>query len=160
MSQEENVPTDPQEQFVQLVTFSINQQLFGLEVSHVQEVIQQDTITPTPGASQIIEGVIDLRDNIIPVVDLQKHLQMQNTAIPQERQVIITEVADYIFGFMVDKVHEVQTFAVEAFEPPPPGVSIPGHEYIVGIAHQDGGLLIFLDLAKVLDLEQWVETKR
>lgn len=159
MSQPENVAENTQRQNVQLVTFGIGQQLFGLEVSKVQEVIRYETLTHTPGASDIIEGVIDLRENIIPVIDLQKRFKMENTADLPGKQVIITEVEEYIFGFIVDKVFEVQTFEVEEFEPPPPGVSPPGHEYVIGIVHKDEELLLFLDIEKVLEIERLLETE-
>lgn len=142
---------------VQLVTFEVNGQLFGIEVTKVQEVIRFDTITATPGSSEIIEGVIDLRGNIIPVIDLKNRFHIPTTPNKKGKRIIITEVRDYIFGFIVDKVNEVHTFAINEFEPPPPGVSAPGSEYTVGMAHKGDELLLFLDIEKVLDIERLLE---
>lgn len=142
---------------VQLVTFEVNGQLFGIEVTKIQEVIRADTITATPGSSDIIEGVIDLRGNILPVIDLKKRFMIESDPNRKGMRIIIAEVRDYIFGFIVDKVNEVHTFAVSEFEAPPPGVSAPGSEYTVGMAHKGEELLLFLDIEKVLDIERLLE---
>ncbi len=139
---------------VQLVTFEVNQQLFGIEVTTVQEVIKFNSITPTPGASEIIEGVIDLRGNIVPVIDLRKRFRLASAENQTGSKIIIAEVKEYIFGFIVDKVNEVHTFPISEFAPPPPGVSAPGSEYTVGMAHLGERLLLFLDIEQVLDVER------
>ena len=93
MATQETVSKESQDQdAVQLVTFEVNQQLFGIEVGNVQEVIRFDTITETPGSSEIIEGVIDLRGNIIPVIDLRKRFRIDAAPPRSGRRIIITEV--------------------------------------------------------------------
>lgn len=145
---------DRSPEHVQLVTFEVKQQLFGIDVSRVQEVIRFESIIETPGSLDLIEGVIDLRGNIIPVIDLRKRFKMNRLDDKTRQRIIIVESQDYIFGFVVDKVNEVYTFNVSEFELPPPGVSAPGSEYTVGMVHKEDALLLFLDIEKVLDLDQ------
>ncbi len=149
--------TNRNSETVQLVTFEVNHQLFGVEVNKVQEVIRCNMITPTPGATEIIEGVIDLRGAVIPVIDLRKRFNLEKVDNQKGRKIIITEIRDYIFGFIVDKVNEVHMFAVAEFEAPPPGISAPGSEYTVGMAHKGDQLLLFLDIENVLNIDQLLE---
>ena len=142
---------------VQLVTFEINQELFGIEVSHVQEVIKFNTITPAPGAMKTVEGVIDLRGDIIPVIDLHKRFNMEPPREERGSKILITEVREYIFGFIVDKVDEVCTFPLAEFSPPPPGITRPGSDFTVGVGHQGERLLLYLDIEKVLDIDQLLQ---
>ncbi|MBU3917005.1 chemotaxis protein CheW, partial [bacterium] len=101
--------------FVQLVVFEIDKQLLGIEVSKVREVVKFGKLTPTPGASELIEGIIELREGIIPVIDLRKRLGIVSSEDFDKTNIIITEMEDYIFGFIVDRVDKVSTFSISDF---------------------------------------------
>ena len=139
---------------IQLVTFEIDEEYFGIEVSCVQEVIKFDRLSPAPGALEIIEGVIDLRGDIIPVIDLRKLLKMATGESNEGTKILIVEVSEYVFGFIVDKVDEVSTFAASEFAPAPPGTNHSGSEYTVGVTHKDEKLLLYIDIEQVFNIKK------
>ena len=142
--------------FVQLVVFEIDQQMLGIEVSKVREVIKFSQLTKTPGASELIEGIIELREGIIPVVDLRKRLGIKSGAGFDKTNIVITEVRDYIFGFIVDRVDKVSTFSIADFMLPPPGSTKVGREFIIGVTKKNGHLLLYLDIDNVLNIEELI----
>lgn len=142
---------------VELVTFEVNDKHFGIPVSEVEEVIEFIPPTPAPGSLEGLEGVIDLRGDIIPVMDLHKRLGI---SIPESRsnsRILITEMHDYIFGLIVDKVNNVCLHPLAEFHPPPPGTNSVGSEYTVGILRQPDQLLLYLDLERVLNIGHLLE---
>lgn len=143
---------------VQLVTFEVGQELFGLPVASIQEVIKFSRLTPAPGAMDILEGVIDLRGDIIPVIDLRKRLQLEmDTAKNNASKILITEIGEYIFGIIVDKVDEVLSLSSDDFLPPPPGTIQSGSEFIVGVTRVNGRLLLYLDIDQVVKIDQIIQ---
>lgn len=143
--------------FVQLVVFEVDKQLLGIEVTKVREVIKFSQLTLTPGASASIEGIVELREGIIPVIDLRKRLGMNPFSDYSGTNIVITEINDYIFGFIVDRVDKVSTFTISDFMLPPPGTTQVGNEYIIGVTKKDDVLLLYLDIDKVLNIEQLIE---
>ena len=146
--------TDTKRETVQLVVFEINQALYGLPVSKVQEVINFSAITHTPGALESLEGVIDVRGDIIPVVDLHKRFRLPVPPSFQGCKILITEIRDFIVGFIVDKVNEVTVFPFQDVAPPPPGITQPGCDFTVGIIQKKGRLLLYLEVERLIDLDQ------
>lgn len=142
--------------FVQLVVFEVDQQLMGIEVTKVREVIKFSQLTFTPGASKLIEGIVELREGIIPVIDLRKRLGMTAFESYDDTNIVIVEVKEYIFGFIVDRVDKVSTFAISDFMLPPPGTIQVGNEFIIGVTKKNDILLLYLDIDKVLDIEQLI----
>ncbi|MGK5095159.1 chemotaxis protein CheW [Deltaproteobacteria bacterium TL4] len=141
-------------ELVQLVTFEVGGELFGVDVSKIHSVIKYDKVTPTPEAMDLIEGVIDLRGEIIPVVDLHKRFRL---TIPEDylkTKILIVEVREYIFGFIVGKVNEVYTFDLSEISAPPPGISRSGNEFTVGVLRKGDQLLLYLDVDEVLNIEE------
>ena len=102
----------------------------------------------------MIEGLIDLRGDIIPVVDLHKRFQLPTPESYIGTRILIAEVQDYIFGLIVDKVEEVCTFPLVDFAPPPIGSNQAGQEFTVGVARKNQRLLMYLDVERLLNVEQ------
>ncbi len=142
---------------VQLVTFELCNELYGFEVTGVQEVIKFDKLTPAPGSNAMIEGVIDLRGDIIPVIDLRKRFKLSSYDSYKDSKILIIEVNEYIFGVIVDKVDEVSTFPLSDFSPPPPGTNQIGSEYTIGVTHLKEQLLQYLDLEQVVNTKRIME---
>ncbi len=139
--------------YFKLIIFKVNDQLFCFEIEKIQEVIRSPKVMPTHSPSGFIEGVIDLRENIIPVVSLSNILYPKHESGIGER-IIVVDISQYIFGLIVDHVNEVMDISSSEFQPPPPGLSVGNSSYIKGIAHLKNEILFFLDIEKVFNLEQ------
>ena len=118
---------------LQLVTFSLLEEEFGLPILDVREIIRMTEITPVPNAPSFVEGVINLRGQIIPVVDLRKRFNLNATEADDDSRIIVVEIVGNILGLVVDKVAEVLRIPVDSISPPPGIVANGiGSEYIRG----------------------------
>jgi purine-binding chemotaxis protein CheW len=144
-------------ELVQLVSFAIGKEQFGVEILMVQEIIRMAPITSIPNSPDFIEGVINLRGHIIPVIDLRKRLKL--TPLTDEHKentrILIIDVKDRVTGFIVDAVSEVLKIQTSSVEPPPE-IVVAGlkSQYIYGVCKLDERLLILLDFSKILQVEE------
>jgi purine-binding chemotaxis protein CheW len=136
---------------IQLVTFRLGQETFGVPIGAVQEVVRVPEVTPVPEAPWFLEGVINLRGRIIPVMDLGRRFRLPPRDRTRATRIVIIDGAGRPAGLIVDAVLEVVRLSQSAVEPPPPMVSGIGVDYITGVGKHRDQLLILLDLAKVLD---------
>ena len=134
----------------QLVIFELANEVYGVDISRVQEIIRMTTITRLPRAPEFVEGVINLRGKVIPVVDLKKRFGLEGGERTKASRIVVVDVGDHTIGMMVDAVSEVLRVAGGAVEPPSPVVTTIESDYIRGIAKLEGRLIILLDLDKVL----------
>lgn len=141
----------------QLVIFELANEVYGVDISRVQEIIRMTTITRLPRAPEFVEGVINLRGKVIPVVDLKKRFGLEEGERTKSSRIVVVDVGDHTIGMVVDAVSEVLRVLTEAVEPPSPVVTTIESDYIRGIAKVDGRLIILLDLNKVLS---WEEKKK
>ena len=139
--------------YLQLVVFNIGKELYGVGIESVHEIVKVPDITQVPDAPRFLEGVINLRGKIIPVVDLRKRLNLQGKDRNKSSRVLITENEGRLIGLLVDAVSEVLKLHPDAIEAPPEMVSAIGVEYITGVAKVGERLVILLALQKVLNLE-------
>lgn len=140
----------------QLVGFIIGEELFGVDILTVQEIIRDTTITPIPDAPDFLEGVINLRGSIIPVIDLRKRLKLVRIEdLNPDPWIIILSVEGRMTGFVVDRVTKVLTVP-EASIKPPPDIVVAGlkSQYIQGVCKLDQRLLILLDFGRILMVEE------
>lgn len=137
-----------------LVTFRLGQELFGVPIGAVQEVVRLPEVTPIPETPWFLEGVISLRGRIIPVMDLGRRLRLPPRPRTRATRVLIMETGGRQVGLIVDAVLEVVRLPQNAIEPPPPLISGIGVDYIAGVGKHRDQLLILLDLPKVLDPEE------
>ncbi len=138
---------------LQLVVFSIGKELYGVGIEAVHEIVKVPDITEVPDAPAFLQGVINLRGKIVPVVDLRKRMRLEGKEKTKSSRVLITENDGRLIGLLVDAVSEVLKVPPESVEAPPEMVSSVGVEYITGVAKVDGGLIILLNLGKVLSVE-------
>ncbi|OQX26300.1 MAG: hypothetical protein BWK80_11100 [Desulfobacteraceae bacterium IS3] len=139
---------------MQLVGFTIGKETFGVDILMVQEIIRSAPITAVPNSPDFIEGVINLRGSIIPVIDLRKRLNLYKRKAVQESVatwILIINVDDRVTGFIVDSVTKVLKIQISAIEPPP-DIVVAGlkSQYIRGVCEIDTGLLILLDFSRIL----------
>ena len=141
----------------QLVIFELGKEVYGVDISRVQEIIRMATITKLPRAPEFVEGVINLRGRVIPVVDLKKRFGLGQGEHDRSSRIVVVDAGHHTLGMVVDAVSEVLRVQSQAIEPPSPVVTTVESDYIRGIAKLDGRLVILLDLDKVLS---WEEKRR
>lgn len=140
-------------ELLQLVTFSIGGEEFGVNILKVQEILRTMEITKVPRAPEFVEGVINLRGKVIPIIDLRRRFNMAPKIHDKNTCIIDCEINNIIVGFVVDAVSEVLRIPASTVEPPPPVVAGIGSDYISGVGQLQDRLLIMLDLDKLLSTE-------
>ncbi|SDB17656.1 purine-binding chemotaxis protein CheW [Desulfonatronum thiosulfatophilum] len=148
--QEQYTRQDKDSALLQLVTFNIGDEEFGVEILKVQEIIRMMGITRVPKAPDFVEGVINLRGKVIPIIDLRKRFGMATQEHDKHTRIIVIEISKVIVGFVVDSVSEVLRIPANTVEPPPPIISGIESEYISGVGKLADRLLILLDLDRLL----------
>ena len=148
----EEVETD--QDLMQLVTFSIGEEEFGVNILQVQEIIRTMEITNVPRAPDFVEGVINLRGKVIPIVDMRSRFGLENKEHDKYTRIIVVEFEMIIVGFVVDSVSEVLRIPASSVQPPPPVVAGLDSDYIDGVGKLEDRLLILLDLDSLLNNEE------
>ncbi len=139
---------------LQLVSFNIGTEEFGVDILKVQEINRMVEITKVPQAPHYVEGVINLRGKVIPIVDLRKRFNLDLKEHDKNTRIVVVDIGGNIMGMIVDSVSEVLRLPANTIEPPPEIVTGINSEYIKGVAKLDDRLLIFLDLSKVIDARE------
>jgi len=145
---------------LQLVTFKLGDEEFGVDILRVQEINKMMNITKIPNAPEFVEGVINLRGKIIPVIDLRKRMDFNRKEWDSKTRIIVTELDGKVVGFVVDSVSEVLRIPENTIEPPPAMISGIESEYIEGVGKIEDRLLILLNLEKVLSGKDKEEIRR
>ena len=146
-----NEPQKKQDdELMQLVTFSIGEEEFGVDILKVQEIIRTMEITKVPKAPDFVEGVINLRGKVIPIIDLRRRFGLSSKEHDKHTRIIVIEINNMIVGFVVDSVSEVLRIPASTVEPPPAVVAGMESEYISGVGKLQDRLLILLDLDRLL----------
>jgi len=146
--------TENDQELTQLVTFSIGEEEFGVNILQVQEIIRTMEITNVPRAPEFVEGVINLRGKVIPIVDMRRRFGLESKEHDKYTRIIVIEIDMIIVGFVVDAVSEVLRIPANSVQPPPPVVAGMDSDYIDGVGKLDDRLLILLDLDSLLDNEE------
>ncbi len=136
---------------LQLVSFNIGSEEFGVEILKVQEINRMVEITRVPQAPHYVEGVINLRGKVIPIIDLRKRFSLDVKEYDKNTRIVVVDINGNIMGMIVDAVSEVLRLSSSTIEPPPEIVTGVNAEYIKGVAKLEDRLLIFLDLSKVVN---------
>lgn len=134
----------------QLVTFSLGAEEFGVDIMLVQEIIRITPITRVPGAPSFVEGVINLRGNIIPVVCLRTRFGMPPAEEGDLSRIIVLQVQTKVLGIHVDAVSEVLRLDSEAIEPPPSLSMNLDAQFIRGVGKIDGRLIVLLEVDEIM----------
>jgi len=139
---------------LQLVVFSLGREEFAVEVTQVREIMRMEEITRMPKSPPFVEGIINLRGQIIAVVDLAKRLNLEAAEKGAETRIIVVEAEDVKVGMIVDSVSEVLRVSAEEVEASPTLAADMSAAYIQGVVKKDNRLIILLDLTKVLSLDE------
>lgn len=139
------------ETVLQLVSFRLGAEEYAVDVADVQEIVRATAVTAVPRAASYVEGVVNLRGRIVPVIDLAARFGLPRSEAGQATRIMIAELNGHTTGMRVDAVSEVLRLPASAVEPTPELLaSGPSAEFITGIGKLDGRLLLMLDLARVL----------
>lgn len=142
---------------VQLVVFRLGNEEYGVPITQVKEINRLTTATKVPKSPVFIEGIINLRGQIIPIIDMKKRFDLPIIEYTGEARVIVIQVGRQIFGIEVDAVSEVLRINTDNIEKAPSIVSGIDARYITGVAKVGERLLILLDLDKLLSEEEKLE---
>lgn len=139
---------------LQLVSFQLDQEEYGIEITKVQEIILMGEITRVPQTPDFIKGLINLRNTVIPIVDLRRRFGMEETETTDETRIMVVNVAGKTIGIIVDAVSEVLRVSQDQIAPPPPTVAGLGREYLTGLVKFEKRLLIMLDIDRILSEDE------
>ncbi|HLP84628.1 MAG TPA: chemotaxis protein CheW [Phycisphaerales bacterium] len=134
---------------LQLVTFEVANEEFAVDILAVQEINRMMELTRVPQSPPEVEGVINLRGKIIPVIDLRRKFAMPVSEKSEASRIIVVEVHKRVIGFIVDRVHEVLRISSDIVEPAPAMVCSIDSEFIAGVGKLEDRLIILLDIAKL-----------
>jgi purine-binding chemotaxis protein CheW len=135
---------------IQLVVFDLASEHYGVDIADVREIMRMQTITKVPGAMAYIEGVINLRGKVLPVLDLRKRLGLHVGDLTEESRIVVIDIATGEVGVIVDAVTEVLRVQNSAIEGPSSMLAQGNSDYLRGIAKLSDRLIILLDLNKLL----------
>lgn len=143
---------------LQLVTFRVGTEEFAIPILSVQEINRMMQITRVPQSPPFVEGVINLRGKIIPVVDLRRRFGLEQATNSNDTRIIVVEVGGRVIGFTVDRVNEVLRIEENIVEPPPAMVCGVDTEYVRGVGKLEDRLLILLELGRLFGAEELAAT--
>jgi purine-binding chemotaxis protein CheW len=142
------------EDLLQLVSFKLGEEEFGVDILKVQEINRLVEITKVPRAPGFVEGVINLRGKVIPIIDLRKRFGLDLKEHDKDTRIVVVDIDGSIMGMIVDAVSEVLRLPTSTIEPAPEIATSIDSEYIRGVAKLEDRLLIFLDLSKVFSQQE------
>ena len=141
----------------QLVVFGLGKEEFGIDISRVREIVRMQDITSIPQSMDFVEGIVNLRGQIVPIVDLCKRFVVADRSDSDDgdRRIIVVNIGEQNIGILVDGVSEILRVPDESIEATPPIVSSGvSSEFIKGVAKVDSRLIIFLDLDRIFSDEE------
>ncbi|MCX4192961.1 chemotaxis protein CheW [Methylophaga sp. OBS1] len=150
MSEKDNTAEDP---VLQWVTYQLEDEYYGINVMQVQEVLRLSEIAPVPGAPSYVLGIINLRGNVVTVIDTRARFGLPQQEATENSRIIIVEVSGHVIGMLVDCVAEV-VYLHQSEIDTAPNVSDDSSRFIQGVCNRDKYLLILVDVNKLLDQEE------
>ncbi|MDR3581355.1 MAG: chemotaxis protein CheW [Oryzomonas sp.] len=148
-------PKESNGDLTQMVSFSLSHEEYGVEVLKVREIIRMAGITHIPNAPHYLEGIINLRGKVIPVISMRKRFGMMEQEHSTQTRIIIMDIEGELMGFIVDAVSEVIRISAGEIQPPPATVADGGEqECIAGVINRSDRLLVLLDLDRIFSREE------
>ena len=140
----------------QLVTFQLGEELYGVNIMDVKEIVRVQSIRAIPNAPSYVEGIFNLRSEIIPIINLHKRFHIKKLIASEEDELlsgfVILDIDGMKLGIIIDKISRVVTIEKEQVQPPPQMFSGIGSEYIIGVVRQEQqGYLIILDIRNLFN---------
>ncbi|MFT5839598.1 MAG: purine-binding chemotaxis protein CheW [Flavobacteriales bacterium] len=145
------------DEVLQWVTYKLGEETYGINVMQVQEVLRHTEIAPVPGAPDYVLGIINLRGNVVTVIDTRSRFGLPSSDISDNTRIVIIESDDQVVGILVDSVAEVVYLRSSEIDSAPNVGTEESAKFIQGVSNRDGQLLILVDLNKLLNDEEWTE---
>ena len=136
---------------LQVVIFGLNGQTFGADASQVFQIIRYQQVAKMPGLPGFMEGVLNYRGAVLPVISLNKRFELGDDSIGKKTKIIISKIGEKLAGFIVNDVVEIARFAEEDVEPAPLPAKSGARRFIKEVAKRDGQIVTVIDLDKVLE---------
>ncbi|MBT1450847.1 chemotaxis protein CheW [Glaciecola sp. XM2] len=157
MSEERATATaaDPNDEVLQWVTYRLAEETYGINVMQVQEVLRHTEIAPVPGAPDYVLGIINLRGNVVTVIDTRARFGLPPTEVTDNTRIVIIESDEHVVGILVDSVAEVVYLRSSEIDSAPNVGTEESAKFIQGVSNRDNELLILVDLNKLLSDEEW-----
>ena len=135
---------------LQVVVFSLNNEFCGVDTSQVQEIVKYQEVTKVPRMPKFIEGLINLRGKVVPVINLNTRFELGKSDITKKTKIIITNLNNSPVGFIVNDVSEIIKLLDEDTEVPPELIQKAGNEYLRSVGKKDGKLISILNFDRIL----------
>lgn len=142
---------------LQWVTFRLDDETYGINVMQVQEVLRYTEITPVPGAPSYVLGIINLRGNVVTVIDTRQRFGLDQAPITDNTRIVIIEVDRQVVGILADSVAEVVYLRQSEIETAPNVGNEESAKFIQGVCNKNNELLILVDLEKLMTGDEWSE---
>jgi purine-binding chemotaxis protein CheW len=152
-----NVAKSAEDPILQWVTFRLENESYGINVMQVQEVLRYTEIAPVPGAPPYVLGIINLRGNVVTVIDTRSRFALPNADTTDQTRIVIIEAENQVVGILVDSVAEVVYLRQSEIETTPNVGNDESAKFIQGVCHKNDELLILVDLEKLMSDEEWME---
>jgi purine-binding chemotaxis protein CheW len=150
---------NPEEFEVSLAVFSLDGQPYAIDIMKIKQIIRPLKINKLPGGPNFLEGVINLRGVVIPVIDMRKRFAMDERESEEEKKVIIASVDRRIVGIIVDEVSEVVPVPRSEVQPPPRVIKGVESNYLMGVCRYKDDILMILNLDEILTAEEKITLK-
>ncbi|MCP4321018.1 MAG: chemotaxis protein CheW [Psychromonas sp.] len=145
------------DEIFQRVTFQLENETYGINVMQVQEILRYSEIAAVPGAPDYVLGIINLRGNVVTVIDTRSRFGLMPADITDNSRIVIIEAEKQVIGILVDSVAEVVYLKKSEMEIAPHVGTEESSQFIQGVTNRDDGLLILVDLNKLLSEDEWDE---
>ncbi|WP_196158160.1 chemotaxis protein CheW [Reinekea sp. G2M2-21] len=142
---------------LQWVTFRLENETYGINVMQVREVLRYSEIAPVPGAPSYVIGIINLRGNVVTVVDTRERFGLPGSEITDNTRIVILETDNQVVGILVDAVAEVVYLRQSEIEVAPNVGNENNARYIQGVSHKNDELLILIEIKNLLTDSEWAE---
>ena len=152
-----NTAVDSSDDVLQWVTYRLGDETYGINVMQVQEVLRHTDIVPVPGAPEYVLGIINLRGNVVTVIDTRTRFGLDPAETTDSSRIVIIESDEQVVGILVDSVAEVVYLKSSEIDGAPNVGTEESARFIQGVSNRDGELLILVDLNKLLNDEEWDE---
>lgn len=148
------VADDP---ILQYVTFRLDDETYGINVMQIQEVLRYTEIAPVPGAPDYVLGIINLRGNVVTVIDTRRRFGLCDAEVTDHTRIVVLEVEGQVVGVLVDSVAEVVYLRQSEIETAPNVGNEESARFIQGVCNKNGELIILVEFEKMLSEEEWAE---
>jgi purine-binding chemotaxis protein CheW len=151
-------PTERQE--VQLACFRLADEMYAIDIMRIKEIIRPQKLTAVPKAPPFIDGMINLRGTVVPVIDLRKRFDLPPLPVDRKTRIVICAISEKFVGLIVDEVTEVRSYLRNEVRPAPEFVKGKGGEFFMAVCQRASDLVMLIDLERLLSSDEIIDFKK